>query len=180
MIYVDRGMNVISDGLNVQVRMPVQDKKFLSIGNDSVVSGNFVFETRDAKINIGQRTFIGGGLFVAAKEIEISNDIMISWGCTFADTNAHSTDWNDRVTDVIDWKRGLESGKTGHFKNWSNVKSGKITIKDKAWIGFNSIILKGVTIGEGSIVAAGSVVTKDVPDWTVVGGNPAQIIRNLK
>jgi len=52
-------------------------------------------------------------------------------------------------------------------------------IKDKAWIGFNSIILKGVTIGEGSIVGAGSVVTKDIPDWSIVGGNPAKVIREI-
>ena len=44
-------------------------------------------------------------------------------------------------------------------------------------MGARVIILKGVTIGEGSIVGAGSVVTKDVPDWTIVGGNPAKIIR---
>ena len=43
----------------------------------------------------------------------------------------------------------------------------------------NSIILKGVTIGEGSIVGAGSVVTKSVPPWTIVGGNPARIIREI-
>ena len=54
-----------------------------------------------------------------------------------------------------------------------------IVIKDKAWIGFNSIILKGVTIGEGAIVGAGSVVTKDVPPYTIVAGNPARIVREI-
>ncbi|MCB0501084.1 MAG: hypothetical protein KDD32_00210 [Bacteroidetes bacterium] len=52
-------------------------------------------------------------------------------------------------------------------------------IKDKAWIGFNVIILKGVTIGEGAVVGAGSVVTKDVPDYTIVVGNPAKLIKKL-
>jgi len=52
-------------------------------------------------------------------------------------------------------------------------------IKDKTWIGMNSIILKGVTIEKGSVVAAGSVVTKDVPPDTLVGGNPAKIIRKI-
>lgn len=54
-----------------------------------------------------------------------------------------------------------------------------VKISDKVWIGFNSIILKGVTIGEGAVVGAGSVVTKDVPAWTVVAGNPARIIREI-
>ena len=54
-----------------------------------------------------------------------------------------------------------------------------IKICDKVWIGFNSIILSGVTVGEGAVAAAGSVVTKDVPSWTIVGGNPAKIIREI-
>ena len=52
-----------------------------------------------------------------------------------------------------------------------------ITICDGVWIGARAIILPGVTIGEGAVVAAGSVVTKDVEPWTVVGGNPAKFIK---
>jgi hypothetical protein len=55
----------------------------------------------------------------------------------------------------------------------------KVTIKKNAWICTNATICPGVTIGENSIVAAGAVVTKDVPDNVVVGGNPAKIIRHL-
>jgi len=54
-----------------------------------------------------------------------------------------------------------------------------IIIEDHAWIGMNSIILKGVTIGKGAVVAAGSIVTKDVPPMTLVAGNPARIIRRI-
>ncbi len=53
-------------------------------------------------------------------------------------------------------------------------------IVNKVWIGFNVIILKGVTIGEGAIVAAGAVVTKDVSAWTIVAGNPAVVVKKLK
>ena len=59
------------------------------------------------------------------------------------------------------------------------VKIAPVRIGDKAWIGFNAIILKGVTVGEGAIVAAGAVVTKDVPPYTIVAGNPARVIRTL-
>lgn len=55
-----------------------------------------------------------------------------------------------------------------------------IIIKDHAWISFNAIILKGVTIGKSAIVTAGAVVTKDVPDFTVVAGNPAKIVKYLE
>jgi maltose O-acetyltransferase len=54
-----------------------------------------------------------------------------------------------------------------------------VIINDKAWIGFNAILLKGVVIGEGAVVAAGSVVTKDVEPWTMVAGNPARVIKRL-
>lgn len=70
--------------------------------------------------------------------------------------------------------------KKGHPYENVNVKSEQIQIKDHAWISFNAIILKGVTIGKGAIVAAGAVVTKDVPDFTVVAGNPAKIVKYLE
>ena len=52
-------------------------------------------------------------------------------------------------------------------------------LTDDAWIGMNVLILKGVTIGQGAIVGAGSVVTRDVPEWTVVAGNPAKVVKRL-
>ena len=65
-------------------------------------------------------------------------------------------------------------------KDWATVRSRPITIGDKAWIGFDCIILSGVTIGEGAVVGAGSVVRSDVEPWTVVAGNPAVPIKKLQ
>ncbi len=58
-----------------------------------------------------------------------------------------------------------------------SFSKGDIVIKDDVWIGFGSIILSGVTIGQGAVVAAGSVVTKDVPPYSIVGGTPAKVIK---
>lgn len=55
-----------------------------------------------------------------------------------------------------------------------------VLLKKNSWIGAGAIILPGVTVGENSIVGAGSVVTKDVPDNTIVVGNPAKVVRNVK
>lgn len=143
-----------------------------SIGNRSILEGSFFFDKEFAKISIGERTFIGGNTkIIAAKEIVIGSDVLISWNCTIVDHNSHSLQFELRSSDVINWGKGL--------KDWSNVAINGIIIKDKVWIGFNSIILKGVTIGEGAIVAAGSVVTKDVEAYTVVGGNPAKFIKKI-
>ena len=55
-----------------------------------------------------------------------------------------------------------------------------VTIKDDVWIGARVIILPGVTVGNGAVVGAGAVVTKEIDDWTIVAGNPARVIRNRK
>jgi len=155
------------------------NKECLRIGKESVVSGNYYIENNNGYIKIGDRTFIGGGKFISINKIEIGDDVLISWGCTFMDNNAHSLSWSERKNDVRDWKKGLDENKVGKYKDWSNVKSAPIVIKDKAWIGFDVIVLKGVTIGEGAVVGSRSVVTKNVPDWTIVAGNPAQIIKQI-
>jgi acetyltransferase-like isoleucine patch superfamily enzyme len=165
--------------MKICVRNPLEGKKYIEIGENCLLNGNFIFEINEGIITIGDRTFIGGGTFICIDEIEIGSDVMFSWGCTIADNNSHSHIWSERKNDVMSWKQGVEENKIGAYKDWTNVKKGKVTIKNKAWIGFDSIILKGVTVGEGAIVGAGSVVTKDVPDWTIVAGNPAKIIRKI-
>jgi acetyltransferase-like isoleucine patch superfamily enzyme len=180
MRYISCGINTRLESFNCDVRNGVSNKKYLYIGNNCVISGNFIFETSTGKISIGNNTFIGGGMFICIEEIEIGNDVMFSWGCTVMDNDSHSLTWSERALDVQEWKKGLDENSIGKYANWTYVKRGKIVIKDRAWIGFNSIILKGVTIGEGAVVGAGSVVTRDVPDYTVVAGNPAVFIKNTK
>ncbi len=178
-LFIACGAHSDINDLSISVRNPQAGKKYLMVGDDSVVKGSFIFEITEGQISIGSRTFIGGGQFICIDSIKIGDDVMFSWGCTVADNNSHSHIWNQRKNDVAQWKNGLDENRIGKYKDWTNVKRGKIVVRDKAWIGFNSIILKGVTIGEGAIVGAGSVVTKDVPDWTIVAGNPARIIRTI-
>jgi acetyltransferase-like isoleucine patch superfamily enzyme len=175
--YLYAPANTDIKNVSLQVRNPIENKIYLEVGENSVINGSFIFEIQNGKISIGNRTFIGGGMFICIEGITIGDDVMFSWGCTVADNNSHSHIWHQRKDDVLEWKRGLDENKIGVYKDWTHVKRGKIIIKNKVWVGFNSIILKGVTIGEGAIIGAGSVVTKDVPDWAIVGGNPAKIIK---
>lgn len=175
----------VSIGLNSDVRKAnfvIRDpnKTNINVGKDCILESSFVIECAGGSISIGDRSFIGGkGMFVCANNITIGSDVMFSWGCTVIDNDAHSLNWEDRVNDVIDWKKGSDEGSLGKYKNWDKVNKGSIIIQDKAWIGFNVIILKDITIGEGAVVAAGSVVTKDVEPYTLVGGNPARFIKKL-
>jgi len=143
----------------------------LTIGGNSMIDGSLIFEREGACIQIGERVFIGSAALISAERITIGDDVLISWGCTVVDHNSHAISWQHRSNDVNEWMKGK--------KDWSNVERKPVEIHSKAWIGFNAIILKGVTIGEGAIVGAGSVVTKDVPPYTIVAGNPAKVIREI-
>ena len=151
-------------------KIKLQHNCQLTIKEGSIIDGTLIFEQPEASILIGKNTFIGGSSLISSDLIEIGDDVLIAWGCTIIDHNSHALESKDRASDVKNHYMG--------YKNWDNVVKKPIHIGDKAWIGFNTIILKGVTIGEGSIIAAGSVVTKDVPPFTVFGGNPARMIRN--
>ena len=143
----------------------------LTIGDFSIVEGGLVFEQEASSIQIGNRTFIGGSQLCSAESISVGDDVLISFGCTIVDHDSHALEFELRKHDVIEWYHGR--------KDWTHVTRAAVQIKDRAWIGLHVIILKGVTIGEGAVVAAGSVVTRDVPPYTLVAGNPARPIRKL-
>jgi acetyltransferase-like isoleucine patch superfamily enzyme len=162
----------ISPGSRIEyLKITPQTGCQLAIGGESMIEGALIFEREQGSIQVGKRTFIGNSILVCAVNITVGDDVLISWGCTIVDHNSHALSWKDRATDVKDWMMGQ--------KDWEHVECKQVTIQSKAWIGFNAIILKGVTIGEGAIVGAGSVVTKDVPPYTIVAGNPARLIREI-
>lgn len=171
--YIKKGDSRI-DGLQLNIRKP-EDKIYLTVGDDSVINGTI--NMSDAKFTIGDRVMINGSSFYCTRGSTIGNDVLISWGCTIADSNMHSIVSADRIKELAVAKQEYDNGTIGDNPDLTTINSAPIVIKDKAWIGFNCIIMKGVTIGEGAVIAAGSVVTKDVPDYAVVGGNPAKIIK---
>jgi acetyltransferase-like isoleucine patch superfamily enzyme len=149
----------------------LKDRCLVNIDEQTQIEGSLIFDKDNASILIGKRVVINGSI-IAAQRIEIGDDVMIAWGTTVVDHNSHSVSFSKRSNDVVDW--------IVDKKDWSHVKISPVKICDKVWIGFNVIILKGITIGEGAVVGAGSVVTKDVPPWTIVAGNPAQVIREIQ
>ena len=143
----------------------------ITIGNQSMIQASCYFDKEGAQIVIGDRTFIGGSKIVCAEKIEFGDDVLMSWGCTVVDHDSHSLNYNERKDDVVNWLHGK--------KEWENVSIKNIKIGNKVWIGFDVKILKGVTIGEGAVIAAGSIVTKDVAPYTLVAGIPAKVIKTL-
>lgn len=143
----------------------------LTIGDESIIHANITFEDEGADVRIGSRSYIGLSNLICFRNVSIGDDVLVSWGATIVDHDSHNLQWDLRRNDVRDWGRG--------HKDWSHVPTAPVVIADKAWIGFNVTVLKGVTIGESAVVAACSVVTRDVPPNALVAGNPARIIRML-
>ena len=144
----------------------------VEIGSDSNIECRIVLEAAGARVRIGSRTHVGGGtLLDAATGIDIGDDVLIAFDVLIMDHDSHSLTFAERRNDVRDWMAGN--------KNWHCVPKGGVTVCNKAWVGTRVTILKGVTVGEGAVIAAGAVVTRDVPAWTIVGGNPARVIREL-
>lgn len=130
------------------------------IGIDNTRSKIYVNE--GASLKIGDYSGMTSTIINCFDSITIGNHVNIGGGCTIMDTNFHSTDWKkreDREEDVAD------------------AKTAPVVIEDYVFIGARSIICKGVRIGEHSIIAAGSVVVKDIPANCIAGGNPCKIIK---
>lgn len=122
-------------------------------------------------IKIGDHCFIGDGSRIwSSASVTIGNRVLISHNVNIHDTNSHSMSAKSRHEHFNDifYNQPCET--------LDEIPAKPIVIEDDAWIGFGSAIFKGVTIGQGAVVAAMSVVTKDVPAYTVVGGNPAHAI----
>jgi acetyltransferase-like isoleucine patch superfamily enzyme len=146
-----------------------ENAKF-TMGDRSMFAGNMYFDREGAEVIIGHRTYVGGSLMCAHK-IVIGDDVLISSGGGIMDHDSHNIDFELRRNDVQDY--------ISCIKDWTHVPMKEIIIGNKVWIGYNVIILKGITIGDGAVIAAGAVITRDVEPFTLVGGNPARLIRKL-
>ena len=123
---------------------------------------------------VGDFTLMNGALVMAEERIEIGSHCLISWNVGIADSDFHPLAPAQRIIDA--------HALAPFFKDRPPrpaLRTAPVIISDNVWIGMNAIILKGVTIGENSVVAAGAVVTKSVPANVVVAGNPAVVTKQL-
>ena len=151
-----------------------KDKSKILVGNDSLIVGTLLIYPSGGQITMGQNCYLGDHSRIwSYNNITIGDDVIISHNVNIMDNNSHELNTKERVQNArISLKEGLPSVK-------GNILSAPIIIEDKVWINFNVTILKGVKIGEGAIIAAGALVTKDVAPYTMVGGCPAKFIKNV-
>jgi acetyltransferase-like isoleucine patch superfamily enzyme len=152
-----------------------RDKSKIRIGKNSRLRGELLIFPYGGQIHVGDNCYVGEGTRIwSGENIFIGNNVLISHNVNVIDSNSHEIDY---IARAIGYQNLLLNG---HPKDKGEILTSPITIQNHVWISFNVCILKGVSIGEGAIVAAGSVVTKDVPAFTVVAGNPAVVIKDLK
>ena len=150
------------------------DRNKIKIGRNSRIMGDLATFFKGGEIIIGDDCFLGPQSRIwATKKVQIGNRVLISHNVNIHDNNSHPIDWKLRHDEFLKF---LETG----IHQEVDLNSQDIIIEDDVWIGFNSIILKGVRIGRGAIIGAGSLVVKDVEPWTVNVGNPLKCIKKLE
>ena len=122
-------------------------------GEFSIGYGTDIRIFNNAELKLGSGYFNGFAQIICAKKISIGQNVVIARDVIIRDTDAH------------------------HLLGQKHQMEKEVKIEDNVWIGTRAIIMKGVTIGEGSVIAAGAIVTKDVPPNTIVAGVPARVIK---
>lgn len=120
-------------------------------------------DKKNAVVEIGDNTRVNGACIHASKKIVIGKNCLIAANVQIIDSSGHELSFDNPENRI----------------NTVDIPK-EIIIEDNVWIGANSIILPGVKIGYGSIIAAGSVVAKDIPPMCIAGGNPAKVIKEYK
>lgn len=165
LIQISKGKIYLRRSKLLGIRPKIKGKPFISketklVIGDRLIIWSFLDRVSffgQGKLGIGNNCFINNGVIIECRNrIEIGNDVKIGYRVLINDTNNHSVDGKEPV------------------------KNDPIKIGNNVWIASNSTILSGVTVGNNSVIAAGAVVTKDVPPNTVVAGVPARVVRNFE
>ena len=163
------GSNIVL-GRHAKISTDYGVKQCIELNHHTHIYGNLCC-CNNGKITIGAYSQLGPGSVIrSVGSVVIGNYTVISTGVIITDNNSHPLNPEDRL--IV---RTASHG--SKYKSWVYSDCKPIYIGNLCWIGENSRICKGVSIGDGSIVAANAVVTKDVPPNSIAAGNPARIVK---
>ena len=155
-LYQHRGKHSVIHG---SVRMDTPPYRRFSLGDYSVIESFCCINNAVGDVVIGDHTRIGLHNTVIGP-VTIGSHVNLAQGITVTALNHNFEDPNKRIDE-------------------QGISTSAVTIEDDVWIGANAVVLPGVTIGNHSVVAAGAVVTKDVPPHSLVAGVPAKVIKQI-
>jgi acetyltransferase-like isoleucine patch superfamily enzyme len=158
---------------SARIRNIRADSRHINIGGHTLIAGELLVFPHGGNISIGEWCYIGEGARVwSSASVDIGDRVLISHNVNIFDSLTHPLSARQRHAQF----RAIML--TGHPRS-IDLDEQPVTINNDAWVGANACVLRGVTIGEGAVVGAGSIVTKDVLPYTIVAGNPARVIREL-
>ena len=155
-LYQHRGQHSV---IHRSARMDTPPYRIFSLGDYSVIESFACINNAVGDVIIGDHTRIGLHNTIIGP-VEIGNNVNLAQGITVTALNHNFSDTDKRIDE-------------------QGVSTNPVTIEDDVWVGANAVILPGVTIGEHCVVAAGAVVTKDVPAHSLVAGVPAKVIKQI-
>lgn len=155
-LYQHRGKHSV---IHRSARMDTPPYRIFSLGDYSVIESFACINNAVGDVIIGDHTRIGLHNTIIGP-VDIGSHVNLAQGITVSALNHNFSDTNKRIDE-------------------QGVSTNQVTIEDDVWIGANAVILPGVTIGEHCVVAAGAVVTKDVPPHSLVAGAPAKVIKSI-
>jgi acetyltransferase-like isoleucine patch superfamily enzyme len=146
----------------------------LVIGANCTMDGVHFALGQQGRVQIGDYCYFTNAVLLCELEMHIGNYVVVGWNATIADTDFHPLNPAERIADAI------ACSPLGQGRPRPEIPKRPVTIEDDVWIGPNATILKGVRIGTGAFIEAGSLVTRDVPACARVMGNPAQVIGEVR
>jgi len=147
----------------------------IRLGVGCHVHGRLLVFARSGEIVIGDHCFFGEGSEIwSGESVRIGHRVFVSHGVNIHDTSSHPR--SARLRHIQFARRDDPE----YERAMREISTAPVLIGDDAWIGLNAVILKGVTVGRGAIVGAGSVVTENVPEFAMVAGNPARRMGEAK
>jgi acetyltransferase-like isoleucine patch superfamily enzyme len=165
--------HIKTNSITIAGRIYIQNQGKISIGDNCHInstkstnsigagSDTRILVKRNAQLIIGEKVGLSNATVFCAESIVIGDNVLIGGGCNIWDTDFHSIDPQVRLNGDYD------------------VKTSPVVIGANAFLGANSIVLKGVTIGECSFIGAGSLISKDIPAYELWAGNPIRFIKKI-
>lgn len=170
---IEVGDNTVIDSSSIFKKFFSKLPVALKLGKGVTLQSPALTTDEKGYIEIGDYSFISGACIIASDKIIIGNYVFIAGGVTIVDTDFHPLDPGARMMDTI------AISTIGDKSRRPKFDSAPVIIEDDVWIGFNATVLKGVTIGRGSVIQPGAVISKNVPVGSIVSGNPA-IVKTLE
>lgn len=156
-----------------RIRNAIGHSENIMVGSGSIIAGELLVFAHGGVIRIGEHCYVGeSSRLWSAASIRVGDRVLISHGVNIFDSLTHP------ISPTARHAQFRSIAREGHPRE-IDLGERPVSIDDDAWIGAGAIVLRGVEIGRGAVVAAGSVVTHAVPAFTIVGGNPARVIREL-